>query len=70
MGKKNLRFWAAVVGYAKGIVNLAAPGEKITITEGMLEIFKELSTLNSHEAEIISAAIEYAERENARRARV
>ena len=53
-----------------GIVNLAAAGEKIVVTERMLEVFKELSTINFHEADIICAALQYAERENERRARI
>ena len=70
MKKTEATFWPAVVGYAMGIVNLAAAGEKIVVTERMLEVFKELSTINFHEADIICAALQYAERENERRARI
>ena len=70
MDKTQSKFWAAVAGYASGIVNHAAPGDKMIITASMLEVFKELATINYHEADIICAAIEYAKRENERRAKI
>ena len=60
--KTQSTFWAAVVGYATGIVNLAAEGECIPVSSEMLGIFKELASIDFREADIISASLSFYHR--------
>lgn len=57
MEKTSANFWAAVVGYATSIVNYAAPGEEVKVTSRMIDVFKELASIDFHEASVISGAL-------------